>query len=92
MDDAAGVGGGEAVGDRGADLGHFLPRYRAGPDPLAQRLAFEQLHHRHRHVVDDRELVDGDDARMGQRGNGAGFGFEPPPHLRDRTRRAAPSP
>ena len=46
MDDALVVRGGEAVGDGGADLQDLAQRQRAAGEPLAQRLALEQLHHR----------------------------------------------
>ena len=44
MDDALVVGGGQAVGDVGADLQDLAQRQRAAGEPLAQRLALEQLH------------------------------------------------
>ena len=59
----------------------LAPRQRARLQPCAQRVSLEQLHHRDGHVVDDRQLVDRDDARVRQRGDRARLGLEPPPHL-----------
>ncbi len=81
MDDAARVRGGEAVGDRGADLHRVAPRHRALLDPRAQRLALEQLHDGDRQAVDDRQLVNRQDARVRERGHRSRLGLEPAPHL-----------
>ena len=44
VDDSALVRRGEALGDLGCDFERLFRRERAGPEALAQRLAFEQLH------------------------------------------------
>ena len=58
-------------------------RHGTGPclQPRPKRVPFEQLHDGDGHVVDDRELVNRQDARMGQRGDRPRLGLEPPPHL-----------
>jgi len=82
VDDSAEVRRGQPVGDLRSNPDSFLPSERAGLDALAQRLALEQLHHSDGHVVHDGQLVDGNDAGVGERRDRAGFGFEPPAHLR----------
>ena len=58
-------------------------RHGKAPDfiRVAQRVALEQLHDRDGHAVDDRELVNREDARVRQRGDRPRLGLEPPPHL-----------
>ena len=59
----------------------LAPAADALADPVAQRLALEQLHDGDGHAADDRQLVDREDVRVRQRRDGADFGLEPAPHL-----------
>ena len=85
MDDASLVGVGERLCDLRRDPGGFRGRQgTVAPDPVAQRLARDELEdHRRRRVVDV-DIVDGDDARMRQRRRGAGLLFEARAHGRVR--------
>jgi hypothetical protein len=84
MDDALVVSSGEAIGDRSADLQCLSGWQGAAGEPLAQRLAFEQLHHRIRdggarprsgdvHA----EIVNCQDVGMRERGDRLGLALEP---------------
>jgi hypothetical protein len=77
MDDVLLVGGGESV--RGLQRPFERERRREGAVPLdllAERLAFEELHHGEDDVPFHAEVVDGEDVRMRERGDGPRFALE----------------
>ncbi len=76
MDDPLQVRAGQPVGDRRADLDGLSPRKRGGRKPISQRLPFEQLRHDEEDALVLSEIVDGQNVRMRQRGDGLGFALE----------------
>ncbi len=76
MDDVLAVRRSKAFGYRGADVGGALPVHAAGGSVLAQVPSLEQL----RHLVGDlavtSEIVDVQDVRVGEVGDGLGFALE----------------
>ena len=76
VDDAPFVGGGETVGDGGADLHDLSRRQRAPTDERAKRLAAEELGHRVDDAVLLAEIMDGEDVRVRECGDGAGLALE----------------
>ena len=69
VDDAFLVRGGQAEGDLAGDLDGACGRKRAVVEPLAQRLALEQLGDGVSEAVDGAEVVDGQDVGVGERGD-----------------------
>ena len=65
-----------AVGDLRADLDRLAHRDRAAVEPLAQGLAFQQLHDEVGGAVLRADVVDGDDVGMIESGDGARFLLE----------------
>ena len=78
VNDSHGVRGAEPVRNLRCDLRGA--RRREGPrlEPLGQRLALQQLRDRVRDVPVRARVVDGEDARVVQRGDGARFPLEAP--------------
>ena len=76
VDDAPFVGGGETVGDGGADLHDLSRRQRAPADERAQRLAAEELGHGVDDAVLLAEIMDGEDVGVRERGDRAGLALE----------------
>ena len=70
MDDAAVVGGREALGDLQGVVDRLASRQRAAVDLVAQRLAFEQLRDDVGRAVLRADVVDGEDVRMVERARG----------------------
>ena len=68
MDDALVVRGREAVGDLHGVVDGLAHRQRARAEPIAQRLALEQLRDDVRRAVLLADVVDGEDVRMIERG------------------------
>ena len=81
MDDAARVRRGQTLGDRRANVHRIAPRHWPLRQPRPKRVPLEQLHDGDGHVVDDRELVNRQDAGVRERGDGPRLGLEAPPHL-----------
>src|SRR5262249_4841521 len=77
VDQAAGVGGGQAAGRVAADAQHLGDgRLAAALQPLRQRHAGEQLHDQVGDAVGLADLMDGDDVVVRQRGDGPGLAEE----------------
>ena len=76
MDDADGVGGGEALAGGGEDLEDLAPGAALVGEPGAQGLAGDQLHGDEELVVDAADLVDLDDVGVGEAGEGLGLALE----------------
>ena len=71
------VSGGQPLGDRRRDLQRGPPRQRAGGRQTpAQRFPFQKLQHREGDAAFPAHVVDGQDVRVRQRGDGASFSFE----------------
>jgi hypothetical protein len=64
-------------GDLCAVVDRLAWRQRTVSEQVAQRAAIEQFHHRVGDGAVLAEIVDRDDVRVGQRGDGTRFGFEP---------------
>jgi hypothetical protein len=77
MHHAARVSRGEPRGDLCAVVDRLAWRQRTVSEQVAQRAAIEQFHHRVGDGAVLAEIVDRDDVRVGQRGDGTRFGFEP---------------
>ena len=69
VDDALVVGGGEAEQDLDAVVDGLPHRQGAGGEPIAERLALEQLRHDVGCTVRLSDVVDDDDVGMVQRGS-----------------------
>jgi hypothetical protein len=76
VDDALGVGGVQRLADAGQDLGRFGRGQGAGADAPHQRSAAHVAHHQERLAVLLAEIVDRDDRRVLERGDGAGLALE----------------
>ena len=81
MDDALDVRGGKRLGGLGPEFGGRSPRHGSAGDPLAERLALQELHDREGQPLDAPQLVDGQDAGMRERRHRPGLPLEPTPHL-----------
>ncbi len=86
--DAARVRGGDAAGELQRPAERGRGRRPAGAQPVAQRLAFEQLADQERRALVAAEVVDGEDVGVVERRRGARLALEPlqplgvPRHLR----------
>ena len=77
MHDSPRMGGGEPVGDGGADLEGFLPRQVFPGEPPVERLTPEKLRDREDDSVRVAEIVDREDVRVRKRRDGACLLLEP---------------
>src|SRR3954452_22379032 len=77
MDDALRVRGREALGDLSGVLRCALRGERACLERLSQRLSLEQLHDGEVPARGFAEIVNGEDVRVGERGDSEGFALEP---------------
>ena len=68
--------GGEAAGDLARVLDRLAHGQRSGRQPLAERIALQELHDRIGNSVLIAEVVDGENVRMGQRRHCAGLALE----------------
>jgi hypothetical protein len=75
MHDAAVVRGRQPGDELKRDIGRSSQRQRSAFEDRAQRLAIEQLGHQIRAVA-GADVEDGDDVRVGERGNGASLLLE----------------
>ena len=82
MDDALGMRRRQPVGNRRRNLDRLAPRQRTPSRSAREGCAFEQLHHGERNAIGDGELVDRQDAGVGERRDGARFGLEARAHQR----------
>ena len=80
--DALVVRGPQRARDRERDLDRLARGQRAAPEPVAQRLALEQLHGREHRAVRLAELVDRQDVRVREGGDGLGLALEAAERLR----------
>ena len=76
MDDPLQVRAGQSVGDRRSDLDGLSPRKSGGREPVSQRLPFEQLRHDVEDALVRSEIMDGQDVRVRQRGDGLRLALE----------------
>ena len=81
MNQSLRVGGREPARDLDAVLDRLAHGQRARREPLAQRLALEQLHDDEQLAVVDARVEDADDVRMRERGDGLRFALEPRPPI-----------
>ena len=81
VDDTFCVRGGETVGHVRHQLDRVAPGQWAARQAGAQVLAFQQLDHRDRLAIDERELVNGHDVRVRNRGDRSCLVLEALPHL-----------
>ena len=79
VDDAALVGGVEALGDLHGDLERRGERQGAAEDPLGERLALQVLHDQEGRAVVLADVEQGADARVGERRQGARLALEARP-------------
>ncbi len=77
VDDAGGVGGGEAAAGGAQGVDDRAPAARGIAQPAAEGGALDQLHDDEELVVGGADLVDGDDVGVGQARHGARFTREP---------------
>ena len=77
MDDAVRVRGRQAVGDEGRDLDGLLPRQPPACQPPPERLALQELGDQVPDAVVGPDVVDREDVRVGQRGDGARLALKP---------------
>jgi hypothetical protein len=82
MDDAALVRRGESLRDLMRPVDRAADGEARLLQPLAQRRSFEQLHHRVRDAVLAAEIVNGEDVRMGERGDRSRLALETRQRLR----------
>ena len=76
VDDAGGVGGGEAIGDLGGDLDQPADGNGLAFQQRTERFAFEEFTDDVLLPGFDAEVVDGDDVRVVEGGDGAGLALE----------------
>ena len=76
MDDAAGMSGGERLGNRHGNRKELGKLEAARGNQAVEGRALDQLHREERLAFDFLDRVDGDDVRVVQRGDGAGFARE----------------
>ena len=89
VDDALLVRGGEAVGDLEREVDGLLLRDRPAVEPLAQRLALQQLRDGVGDAILRAEVVDREDVRMRQRRDGLRLALEARERVGVRRRAAA---
>ena len=75
--DAARMRGGHGVGERNRDLEELRQRHPSGRNQFRQRAPLDELHGQHGRAVVLLDRMDGDDVRMGQRGNGTRLALKP---------------
>ena len=76
VDDALVVGGRQRFGQCRADRHEAVDRHPALGDELVERLALDELHRQEVDAVGLLDGVDGDDARVIERGEGLGLALE----------------
>jgi hypothetical protein len=76
MDDALVVCGGEAVGELGAVVDGAACGNGAGVEFFAERVAFQKFGNEERRAAGFADVVNGENVRVIQRGDGAGLLFE----------------
>ncbi|MEJ2190107.1 MAG: hypothetical protein P8Y93_11990 [Acidobacteriota bacterium] len=76
VDDTLGVGRPEAGSHIAGDFHDPLDRHPAFPQAIPEVLPFEKLHDRKGDTILVPEVIDGENVRVGEPGDGAGFSFE----------------